>query len=72
MPVRVSMQTSPAMKNGALSMGGAGIAPAPFFEELAVAEPEPGWASPVLVPSPAFCDPSPFRPGPVPAPAVMN
>lgn len=50
--MRVSRKTTPVMRNGALSMGGAGMAPA-LCEALAVADPEPGLALPVLVP-PAF------------------
>ena len=60
---------------GALSTGPEKVMPAAFSlleaEALESDEPEPGSASPLLVESselPAFWEPSPVRPGPVPAP----
>lgn len=72
--------TTAPTKRGALSTGRREVA-APVLEEeeaveeeeelpVAVALPEPGVAVPVEIP-PAFWDPSPVRPGPVPAPLVM-
>jgi hypothetical protein len=59
------------MYNGVKSAGLWTDVAALFFVDDAVAtavtEPLPGVAVPVLVP-PAFCEPAPVRPGPLPAP----
>lgn len=74
MPVKVRITTRPVRMNGALSTGPTVVIPAAFllWDGVAVMDPEPGLASPVLVPSAEFWDPTPFSPGPVPAPAFMN
>ncbi len=75
MPTRVNIATNPVIKTGPMSIGPLAVVPAALLlvllEAVAVALPEPGLASPVLVPL-AFCEPSPVRPGPVPAPEEKN
>lgn len=76
-PARVKKKAMPVTMKGALSTGPEKVMPPAFLlalgEAEGTAEPEPGVASPELVEPlelPAFCEPSPFRPGPVPAPLV--
>jgi hypothetical protein len=75
-PVRLNTTTSPATTNGAFSTPPtarpAAFSSFPLQDDKPATAPEPGSASPVLAPSAAFCDPSPLRPGPGPAPSVMN
>jgi hypothetical protein len=74
-PARVNKKTRLVRISGLLSMGPSSDASAALLLLLAVVEPvtvpEPGAASVVLVPL-AFCEPSPLRPGPDPAPDFMN
>jgi hypothetical protein len=69
-PARVKKPTTAATAKKLKSIGGAGRPPSFFPDAVAETEPEPADAVPVDV-EPAFCDPSPERPGPVPAPLVM-
>jgi hypothetical protein len=69
----VKKNTTPETTKGPFSMAPRWLRPAALLllvaedEAVAVELPDPGLASPVLVPW-AFWDPSPLRPGPVPAP----
>jgi hypothetical protein len=70
-PTKVNAMTTAPTKIGALSIG-----PCSEEEELlcvavALTDPEPGVAVPVEVP-PAFWDPAPVRPAPVPAPVFIR
>src|SRR4051812_31341285 len=67
----VTTTTNPVTANGPFSSGPTREKPAAFPLGAPFPAPDPGGALPVDAP-PAFCDPGPFRPGPLPAPAFMN